>query len=163
MRCRCGFDVALCKQRGPVDGVFKSLVTGQSGDWSVQVLLSPDAVQRLGADLSPPPDTRLAPGTGHFRHRAQGTERLTALRSRPRLRRLRVVLAAPQPEPKPGLGQVVLANVNIVEEVMNRNIAASRIPLPHGNTGVGTDVLRPALTLPLEQLNGSGAPCHAAA
>ena len=35
MRCRCGFDVALCKQRGPVDGVFKSLVPGRSGDWSV--------------------------------------------------------------------------------------------------------------------------------
>ncbi len=35
MRCRCGFDVALYKQRGPVDGVFKSLVPGPSGDWSI--------------------------------------------------------------------------------------------------------------------------------
>ena len=47
-RCRCGFDVALRKQRGPMDGVFKSLVpgpvqrvgvlipslVGQSGGWS---------------------------------------------------------------------------------------------------------------------------------
>jgi len=39
------------------------------------------------------------------------------------------MLAAPQPEPKPSRGKVVLANVNnhSVKEVTNRNNTASRI------------------------------------
>ena len=87
------------------------------------------------------------------------------LRSQPRLRRLRVPLAAPQPEPKPSRGKVALVNVNShnVKEVMNLNNPASRLLLPHGKTGGAADALRPALTLSLERLNGSGALCNAAA
>lgn len=169
----------LRTQLGPVVGVFKSFFpgpvqrvgvsspspVGQSGGRSVQVLLPPDAVQRLGADPSWLLGTRPLAGVDRSCRRAEGAERLIPLRSQPWLRRLRVLLAAPQPEPKPGLGKVVLANVenHRVKEVMNRNNTASRIPLPHGKTGGATDALRPAFTPPLERLTSSGALFNAAA
>ena len=145
--------------------MFKSLVPGQSGDWSVEVLLPPDTVQRLGAD--PPgcwtpvrwPEW-IAPANG-WRVRSVWSR----IVPKAKLRRLRVLLVAPQPEPEPHRGQDAPVNVNnhSVKEVMNRNNTASRIPLPHGYTGGAADALRPALTLPLERIASSGALYHAAA
>ena len=169
----------LRRQRGPVVGVFKSFFpgpvqrvgvsspspVGQSGDWSVEVLHLSDAVQRLGADPSRLLDTRPLAGVDRSCRRAAGAERLIPLRSQGRLRRRRVLLAAPQPEPKPSRGQHAPANVNnnSVKEVMNRNNAASRIFPSSGYICGAADALRPTLTLPLERLNDSGAPYHAAA
>ena len=162
-RCRCGFDVALCKQRGPVDGVFKSLVTGRSGDWSVEVLRSPDAVQRLGADPSRLLDNRPLAGVDRSCQRAEGTVQLIPLRFQPGPRRRRVPLAAPRPKPKPSRVNHPLGNVSIVEEVMNRNNTASRIFPSSGYTIGAADALRPDLTMPPERVAGSGAVHHAAA
>ena len=169
----------LRRQRGPVVGVlnpfFPGLVqrvgvpspapVGQSGGWSVQVLLPPDAVQRLGADPSRLPDTRPLAGVDRSCQRTEGAERLIPLRSQTRPRRLRVLLAAPQPEPKPDRGRVVPANVNnhSVREVMNRNNTASRRLPSSGYICGAADALRPALALPPEQIASSGTPYHAAA
>jgi len=102
-------------------------------------------------------------GTGHFLRWADGKKRLAALHSHTRLGRLRVPLAVPQPQPKPDRGRVVLVNVNIVAEVMNRNDTTSRIFPSSGYICEAADALRPALTLPPEQVTGSGAFHHAAA
>ncbi len=143
-------------------GVSSPPPVGQSGGWSVQVLQSQGDVQRLGADPSRLLDTRPLAGVDRSRQRMEGAERLIPLRSQPWLRRLRVPLAAPQPEPKPGRGNHALVNVNIVAEVMNRNNKASRIIPSYGYTGGAADAIRPALILPPEQIASSGAPCHAA-
>ena len=77
---------------------------------------------------------------------------------------MRVSLAAPQPEPKPGRDKAALANVNhhIVKEVMNRNNTASRRLPSSGYICGAADALRLYFTLPLERLNGSGALFNAA-
>ncbi len=168
----------LRKQRGPVVGVlnpfFPGLVqrvgvsspppVGQSGGWSVQVLLPPDTVQRLGADPSRLLDTRPLIGVDRSCQRAKGLERLIPLRSQPRLWSLRVPLAVPQPEPKPGRGKAVLVNVNnhSVKEVINRNKTASRRLPSSGYICGAADALRPTFTLPLEQIASSGTLYHAA-
>ena len=85
------------------------------------------------------------------------------LRSQPWLRRRRVLLAAPQPEPKSHRAERAPVSVNVVEEVINRNNTASRIYLPHGKTGGAADALRPAFTPPLEQIASSGELFNAAA
>ena len=88
----------LRRQRGPVVGVlnpfFPGLLqrvgvpspapVGQSGGWSVQVLLPPDAVQRLGADPSRLLGTRPLAGVDRSRQRTEGPERLIPLRSQTR-------------------------------------------------------------------------------
>ena len=65
-------------------GVSSPAPVGQSGGWSVQVLLPPDAVQRLGADPSRLLDTRPLAGVDRSRQRTEGAERLIPLRSQTR-------------------------------------------------------------------------------
>lgn len=85
------------------------------------------------------------------------------LHSQVKLRRLWLMLAAPQPEPKTHRGNHTLVNVNIVDEVINRNNTASGIFPSSGYTGGAADALRLTLTLPSEQIASSGESHHAVA
>ena len=78
-RCRCGFDVALRKQHGPVVGVFKSFFLGPVRRLEC-LSPSPAGLRPAVGVLSPSPaGHRSVAGADPSGHWATGAERLIAL------------------------------------------------------------------------------------